>query len=809
MTGASSSAKGSYIEIVGNGTSGLAQSNARTLDWSGNEWLAGTLSMKNGSYKGTLSVTTLSADMTYTLPNKTGTIALTSDIPTIPSLSKTDSGDGNVVTGISVSNHAITVTKGDTFVNLSSSQTITGEKTFDDYLYLTYPNRIVFKNGDDRQYIFSSSRDSDVTGLRITAFASPSTTSSLFFGSDGILTIPQLMVTDAPIPVSSGGTGASSFTANSLIISGSTSTSALTTRSITNNTSNTAASASTNIPTMNTLFYTLAQINNANQTHATSVYAPTSAGTANSILYSGGTNTAPSWTTGHYIDNTHLAINSTSAPTENLYVNGTLRLAIGNSDTAADKRVIIGSSGKRYLSFGGSGIQAYNGSNAVSKFYVNYNGGTFDIGASGASCNTTLYGKLTATEYAKVIINDTDGVQVRDGTNTTNYIHGYVGTTGSTSTTGLAYLTVGNTAEGRSSQTRVAGNAEGRIYLYSAATKAHIIRGASVTTDRSHYFPNSTGWIATGGNGTSTGAGAARRPVYLSTSGVLTQGTVTLGTDTLASGGIIYASADDVIDVAPFKYIPYDGTHYHSGGQFVPTEEGTACLGDEDCGWRALYLDVENKNPQSGGQFSSIYMGMSNAVTFQGVNSKIATVTVVASAYPVSNNTQYPSFQILIPKGGSYSASTSFCPYDGWTTSGVISADYAEYCKSTVSEPGRCVKMSDNETFILSTSRLERGCEIVSDTFGMSIGKTEEYDTPIAASGRVLAYPYEDRELFRSHIGWPVCSGPNGTVSLMTEEEEEKYPSRIIGTVWGVPDYESWGTNGRAPVNGRVWIRVR
>ena len=35
--------KGNYIEIVGNGTTNNARSNARTLDWDGNEWLAGTL----------------------------------------------------------------------------------------------------------------------------------------------------------------------------------------------------------------------------------------------------------------------------------------------------------------------------------------------------------------------------------------------------------------------------------------------------------------------------------------------------------------------------------------------------------------------------------------------------------------------------------------------------------------------------------------------------------------------------------------------------------------------------------------------
>ena len=44
---AAATAKGNYIEIVGNGTSTSNRSNARTLDWSGNEVLAGDLTYKN------------------------------------------------------------------------------------------------------------------------------------------------------------------------------------------------------------------------------------------------------------------------------------------------------------------------------------------------------------------------------------------------------------------------------------------------------------------------------------------------------------------------------------------------------------------------------------------------------------------------------------------------------------------------------------------------------------------------------------------------------------------------------------------
>lgn len=137
---------------------------------------------------------------------------------------------------------------------------------------------------------------------------------------------------------------------------------------------------------------------------------------------------------------------------------------------------------------------------------------------------------------------------------------------------------------------------------------------------------------------------------------------------------------------------------------------------------------------------------------------------------------------------------------------GAVWNDYAEYRSTSIVNPGQCVVETGLGDLIQSTKRLQPGANIVSDTYGFAIGETEQTKTPLAVSGRVLAYPYEDRYSYSA--GDPVCSGPNGTISKMTREEVRKYPDRIVGTVSEIPEYETWGT-GNVKVDGRIWIKVR
>ena len=142
----------------------------------------------------------------------------------------------------------------------------------------------------------------------------------------------------------------------------------------------------------------------------------------------------------------------------------------------------------------------------------------------------------------------------------------------------------------------------------------------------------------------------------------------------------------------------------------------------------------------------------------------------------------------------------------GYRVHAAVFNDYAEYRQTDSQEPGRCVIEIGDGNMTLSSKRLQAGANIVSDTFGFSIGETYLAQTPIAVCGRVLAYPLEDKQIYEP--GDAVCSGPNGTISKMTREEIREWPDRIVGYVSEIPNYEIWGSD-QVEVNGRIWIKIK
>lgn len=155
--------------------------------------------------------------------------------------------------------------------------------------------------------------------------------------------------------------------------------------------------------------------------------------------------------------------------------------------------------------------------------------------------------------------------------------------------------------------------------------------------------------------------------------------------------------------------------------------------------------------------------------------------------------------------GLKYNTSVTVLPSTG-VLYGAAWNDYAEYRRlddSTV-EAGRAVTETGKDSIQYTRGRLECAPSIISDTYGIVIGEDTEGMVPLAIGGKVLAYPYEDRDSYK--VGDVLCSGPHGTVSRMTRDEIKEYPDRILGYYVGTPKEKEF--NGRA-INNRIWVRIK
>ena len=194
------------------------------------------------------------------------------------------------------------------------------------------------------------------------------------------------------------------------------------------------------------------------------------------------------------------------------------------------------------------------------------------------------------------------------------------------------------------------------------------------------------------------------------------------------------------------------------------------------------------------------------------------------------NDPEHPEFLAFLPlTGGTITGLTSFTNTTAATsiTTGAVTIagglgvagdiycnlingstanDYAEYrSQNEEIQPGYITYCDDDGKLKLTTEFMQKFEGVVSDTFGFSIGKDENNQTPIAVSGRVLVYCNPEEHF---HSGDCVCAGPNGLAYRMTREEIIEFPDRIVGIVSEIPTYEYWGPKN-IKTDGRIWIRVK
>lgn len=396
----------------------------------------------------------------------------------------------------------------------------------------------------------------------------------------------------------------------------------------------------------------------------------------------------------------------------------------------------------------------------------------------------------------------------------------------------------GNAYANGSKRIPTTGNTTGTI---GSATVPVYSDNGVLKTITSYSGNAATATVASSANKLNTSAGGNTNPIYF-TNGVPVRSTASVGSanqPVYLNNGVITACAGSQSGAEKqqtFNIYGSNGTaNWYYLGNLISNGDASEVIidiysgnGYNGAGSQNTHISIFVKDGWQSTQAAANSFGISYLVDHSDVNAIGIKVKGMASA----NNTI--DLYVYLPWGYSDGYYSVKGRYNTWTHKGTRSTteptsgevqncvfgtfragqvygavwnDYAEYrqTKNNV-QPGYCVIETGKGDLIKSSERLQPGANIVSDTFGFAIGETEQTKTPLAVSGRVLAYPYEDRDSYQA--GDPVCSGPNGTISKMTREEVREYPDRIIGTVSEIPDYEVWGT-GNVKVNNRIWIKIK
>ena len=341
--------------------------------------------------------------------------------------------------------------------------------------------------------------------------------------------------------------------------------------------------------------------------------------------------------------------------------------------------------------------------------------------------------------------------------------------------------------------------------------------------------------------------GNASNPVYFN-GGVPTACTGTTVPTGGSAGQILVKNSDGTSSWQKLVALPEGG----SAGQVLVKKSAT----DGDASWKDIValpkgggtgqVLVKNSDADGDGKWTSYFAGTSNASNTLSSNNALGLegclqyfqISNQNSANDLPQDSWYHILKMNHGVGDDYykrllafdfhsnkimttyknGASTDHTTrwkqlwMQGDSVTGAVWNDYAECRESDCEDFGYVLMENGDDTLSKTTERLSHFAGVSSDTWGFSQGETDKAKTPIAVAGRVLVYPYQDRNNYKP--GDCVCAAPNGTVDIMTREEIINWPDRIVGTVSCVPDYEEWGGGEGADrdpvkVNGRIWIKVK
>ncbi len=135
---------------------------------------------------------------------------------------------------------------------------------------------------------------------------------------------------------------------------------------------------------------------------------------------------------------------------------------------------------------------------------------------------------------------------------------------------------------------------------------------------------------------------------------------------------------------------------------------------------------------------------------------------------------------------------------------GAVWNDYAEFraCDKAICPGVVVIPVGDADKVKQCNKHRAAGARVVTDTYGIAIGKASEQDVAVAVSGRVLVHA-EDKAKLR--VGDAVCAGKHGMIVRMQRWEIILYPDRVLGVVSCIPTETNW--HG-IPVSGRVWVEL-